>query len=60
MTSRKDHSCRKRVQEEESEYVCPPWNFSWIVPGEICGSAWPETQANIDYLSLKTLPYHAS
>ncbi|KAK8384694.1 hypothetical protein O3P69_014338 [Scylla paramamosain] len=50
MTSKKGRSSRKRVQEEEYEYVCPPWNFSWVVPREICGSAWPETQANIDYL----------
>lgn len=53
MGSRTDRSARtrrKEGQEEEYEYVCPPWNFSWVVPQEICGSAWPESVANIDFL----------
>lgn len=41
---------RKRKDVEEKEYVSPPWNFSWVVAGEVCGSAWPESKANIDFL----------
>ncbi|KAK3875450.1 hypothetical protein Pcinc_019662 [Petrolisthes cinctipes] len=31
-------------------YLSPPWNFSWVVKGEVCGSAWPESGANIAFL----------
>lgn len=41
---------KERKNLETVEYVSPPWNFSWIVAGEVCGSAWPESKANIAFL----------
>lgn len=28
----------------------PPYNFSWVEPGRICASAWPQTLANVTFL----------
>ncbi|CAL4131762.1 unnamed protein product [Meganyctiphanes norvegica] len=28
----------------------PPYNFSWVEPGRICASAWPQTLANVIFL----------
>lgn len=27
-----------------------PWNFSWIVPGELAGMACPRTKKNLEFL----------
>ena len=34
----------------EGNYKTPPYNFSWIIKGELCACAWPQTKANVEYL----------
>ncbi|XP_042893584.1 uncharacterized protein LOC122267608, partial [Penaeus japonicus] len=43
-------SKNKKRQKSASSYSSPPWNFSWVVRGEVCASAWPESEANIAFL----------
>lgn len=41
---------RKREAVADCEFASEPWNFSWVVRGEVCACAWPESQANIAFL----------
>ncbi|XP_054257981.1 dual specificity protein phosphatase 23-like isoform X2 [Macrosteles quadrilineatus] len=33
-----------------SQYVNPPLNFSWVVQEKLAAMAWPQTEANIEYV----------
>ncbi|XP_044264161.1 dual specificity protein phosphatase 23-like [Tribolium madens] len=33
-----------------SEFVIPPYNFSWFVEGELACMAWPQTVYNLEFL----------
>lgn len=28
----------------------PPWNFTWVISGELAAMAWPQTTENLQYL----------
>lgn len=36
--------------EVEDEPAYPPWNFSWVVKGELAAMAWPQTVENVRYV----------
>ncbi|XP_042868669.1 dual specificity protein phosphatase CDC14A-like isoform X2 [Penaeus japonicus] len=39
----------RRITERLSD-LSAPWNFSWILNKELCGSAWPQYECNIEFL----------
>ncbi|ROT66950.1 dual specificity protein phosphatase 23 [Penaeus vannamei] len=43
----------KKRENSALAFCSPPWNFSWVVKGEICACAWPESEANIAFLRSK-------
>ncbi|XP_076069006.1 dual specificity protein phosphatase 23-like [Oratosquilla oratoria] len=38
------------AEDSREPYVFAPWNFSWVIRGEICASASPSSHANVAYL----------
>nr|CAD7568457.1 unnamed protein product [Timema californicum] len=42
---------------EVSSSECAPWNFSWIVPNELAGMAWPQTPANLRFLESQGIKH---
>lgn len=33
-----------------TEHINPPWNFSWVVSEKLAAMAWPQTEANLQYI----------
>lgn len=38
------------ISSQMSQYENPPWNFSWVVQGKLAAMAWPQTEANLEYV----------
>lgn len=38
------------MSTDEQADAYPPWNFSWVVQNELAAMAWPQTEANVQYL----------
>lgn len=38
------------LEDEEDTISYPPWNFSWVVQGELAAMAWPQSESNMHYI----------
>lgn len=35
----------------------PPWNFSWVVEGELAAMGWPRTPTNVNYIIKENIKH---